>query len=1784
MKRDIHIFILMVVGLIFSLPTFAFDFQNGGLYYNILSETDRTVEVTYKTTEYNSYSGVISIPAEVTNNKKYRVVSVGNWAFRNCKELSAVSIPNSVKSIGYGSFKQCSNLRSISIPNSVESVGNSSFEYCTNLSEVELSENLRKIDDFAFDGCKSLTSFTIPETVDSIGSHILFGTNISSITIPENVKYIGGGISGNNLKEVVFNAKECYGKTWISSSMFEDVEKVTIGEGVKRIPEAAFQNSINLKEIKLPEGLLEISKWAFRGSGLMSLRIPNSVTDIGENAISGCNSLCSVLVGSGVLNMGQCEEPPMAKFIWQSNTPPTGYHYYNKNIINYVPTSFYTNLKKTSIYPYLSSLFEVEGIVYVPINPGKRTCAIVDCPYSIDAEHLTLDSEVGYRDRVMSVIEIMPFAFYYNTFIKSVDIYFTGNISDYAFYHCENISKLHIPSSIYTIGISTFEGCKNLSELIVDNTNSIGKGAFKECINLSDITVNCKGIIGENAFRNSILNSPAKLLITENVSDISPCSFSGCIGLTEALIFNSGEIGKNAFENSMTIESATLDIGPSVTNINEQAFSGCSALKILILSNTGDIKQKAFELCAGMESININTTGNITEYAFSECATQNKAQLYIGKGVTGIGKHAFKGCTHLTSIILENTGAIEESAFIGCSTQSSSKLIVHSSVTDIGEYSFAGCSALQHVTLDNTGSIGSYAFGSCAQVFAGGEIEITSNVTSIADFAFYNCSGFTSAQIYNTGDIGKQAFRNCQHLKEVTINNIGSIGQEAFLNSMRYSACTLVVGANVREIEEGAFRNCESLKTIDLNNKGKIGKDAFKDGIIKYLANLTVGSNVTDIMEGAFYGSYGLDEIHLNNLGSIGVNAFCNSMCHEKGNVGLGFTGTSTATLTIGENITEIDNSAFNGCHSLKILDLNNNGDIKNSAFANCTKLQTININNSGNIGELAFANSAQQDLATLYIGSKVKDVMSCAFSNCYAISDLKLYNVGIIGEGAFDGSATKYSACLVIGPDVSDIQNHAFWGCSHICSVELKNRGYIGLGAFQDSMTQEPVSLIIPETISDIYADAFRGCTSLKDVVINNVGTIGDNAFKGCASLEAAEFSSQKNIGNYIFSGCTSLQSVNLGEIPNIGEYAFEECTSLSTLNIPPYVKTIGDYAFKRCSSLKNIRFEEIHNLTDAESDSPCVITIGSNSNSPIFSDCPIEYVFIGRSLSYNTNKASGYSPFYGNTTLKYIEISDAESKVYDLEFAGCTNLEKALIGDRVLTVGHYAFNNCTRMEIIEFGRSVKSIGQQALSDCPSLHTLISHNPTPPFCNLNALTDIIFWDCDLHVPENAIDAYQDADQWQNFFIINDIIDSERFFYYRDSYYHVTDFDNMKCEVVAHTAVPDDILQDITGIDTIEAVEIPANVFYKGVGYSVVGINNGAFSAYTNLQEIILPETIEYLKNEAFAHCPLTTVDVRALVPPTAVENSFDTNVYASAELFTPAESKQAYKLADVWKNFVNTGVILGDSNDNGVVNIADAVNIANYVVGNEVDYFNFDASDINADSRITVSDASATITIILNQPVVITNDVYMRGASVSADRLVMDNMTRNGNRFEIPVTLEDTRNYVAVQGDIILPSGMNLESVSLGNRAVCHSLMTKAVGDNIVRFAIFDFNNNSFADTDDEILRLVVTADNSCAGTLSITNIVAADASAGEYALVSCEKGVSAISSSFMPDSDIVIAADGEGILVNNAAGCEVAVFTTDALQVARFIASENEERVNVAPGVYVVMIGNEVTKVIVK
>ena len=307
---------------------------------------------------------------------------------------------------------------------------------------------------------------------------------------------------------------------------------------------------------------------------------------------------------------------------------------------------------------------------------------------------------------------------------------------------------------------------------------------------------------------------------------------------------------------------------------------------------------------------------------------------------------------------------------------------------------------------------------------------------------------------------------------------------------------------------------------------------------------------------------------------------------------------------------------------------------------------------------------------------------------------------------------------------NVKEVMPYVFYGNKYIKNISLNNNGGIGNYAYYNCESLTTATL--GDSIKSLGGYAFSACKQLKEIIIPNAA---------------------KSIGQYCFENCSAMNKAIIGScVETINEYAFRGCSSLPELTIPKSTTSIGNYAFSGCTGLKKFVIE----------DRETTLKLGSNYDDPLFTDCPLDYVYIGGDISYSTSSSYGYSPFYRNTSLREVVITDKETEISANEFYGCTNLQNFTVGDGVTTFGDWAFSGCSSLKKLSFGSQLKTIGKEAFSDCVAVTEITSKATTPPTCGSMALDDINKWECTLNIPKGCSAAYQAAEQWKEFFFITE--------------------------------------------------------------------------------------------------------------------------------------------------------------------------------------------------------------------------------------------------------------------------------------------------------------------------------------------------------------------------------------------------------------------------------------------
>ena len=248
---------------------------------------------------------------------KSGTVSILENAFKRCKSVVSVTIPNSTVNIGTSAFYECEKLEKVIIPDGVANIGEDAFSCCYGLKDVSLPDSIRTIGAGAFYYCESIKKIDIPQSVTIIESSTFSGcTSLESIKLGDNVSYIGDeafeDTAFSNNKNNWENNVLYIGKYLISGKRLisrygenEEYESVSgeykIKEGTLIIAGGAFRDCENLTNVVIPDSVKNISRGAFNGcTNLESVTIPNSVSVISNWAFANCTNLSDVIIPNSV--------------------------------------------------------------------------------------------------------------------------------------------------------------------------------------------------------------------------------------------------------------------------------------------------------------------------------------------------------------------------------------------------------------------------------------------------------------------------------------------------------------------------------------------------------------------------------------------------------------------------------------------------------------------------------------------------------------------------------------------------------------------------------------------------------------------------------------------------------------------------------------------------------------------------------------------------------------------------------------------------------------------------------------------------------------------------------------------------------------------------------------------------------------------------------------------------------------------------------------------------------------------------------------------------------------------------------------------------------------------------------------------------------------------------------------------------------------------------------------------------------------------------------------------
>lgn len=233
----------------------------------------------------------IKIPLE---HDGVKVAGIGKNAFKGCKELAKVTIPEGIEYIGCCAFVECPKLREITIPRSVREVGYGSlFCYITQYFDEDTGEMYNEPEIYEGGGTIYGYTGTAAEEYTKDEYEIIFvdleeyvDENKIRYKLQENGEYTVMGLRGGDGNLVFKSEIDGHPVTAIAECAFEGyagIYSVKIPGSVKTIGAGAFNLCYEIKEVKLGDGIENIENMAFcENLSLKDVTIPKSVKTIGE--------------------------------------------------------------------------------------------------------------------------------------------------------------------------------------------------------------------------------------------------------------------------------------------------------------------------------------------------------------------------------------------------------------------------------------------------------------------------------------------------------------------------------------------------------------------------------------------------------------------------------------------------------------------------------------------------------------------------------------------------------------------------------------------------------------------------------------------------------------------------------------------------------------------------------------------------------------------------------------------------------------------------------------------------------------------------------------------------------------------------------------------------------------------------------------------------------------------------------------------------------------------------------------------------------------------------------------------------------------------------------------------------------------------------------------------------------------------------------------------------------------------------------------------------------------
>ena len=397
------------------------------------------------------------------------------------------------------------------------------------------------------------------------------------------------------------------------------------GKKVTAIADYAFAGS-NITSVEIPDTVTAIGDFAFEKTKLASLELPDSVVSIGSYAFTW-TQLKSVELPGTLVTIGDCafENSKLESAVLHEGIETVG----------------------RDLFRFCWSFKELK------LPSTLKEISIGMC------EDCKLLTEIEIPSGVTSIGN----AAFYGTAITTARVpEGVKTVGSFAFSYCEALEHVFLPSGLESLGDCAFSRCKLLKSIeLPDTLKSMGNDVFGETqITKIDIPASVTKM-EENAFLYSSINT---INYADEMETLPDNAYSGAEKMkTVKLPSKLTAIPDFCFDRC-TLLSA-VEIPETVTTIGRYAFSGCGVNELVIPDTVKTIEEGAFS-CSHLKAVTI--PDSITELPDNVFEGSDIETVKLPSGLKVIPKYAFGYCNSLTEVDIPESvteiqsGAFEESA------------------------------------------------------------------------------------------------------------------------------------------------------------------------------------------------------------------------------------------------------------------------------------------------------------------------------------------------------------------------------------------------------------------------------------------------------------------------------------------------------------------------------------------------------------------------------------------------------------------------------------------------------------------------------------------------------------------------------------------------------------------------------------------------------------------------------------------------------------------------------------------------------------------------------------------------------------------------------------------------------------------------------------------------------------------------------------------------------------------------------------------------------------------